>query len=70
MHQNGGALKSDLSKVIKHFFKTKKKKNGSFIEEDCEIRINDNIPSIFSNRQSKAQWKNKGFPRPEVHFGC
>ena len=26
MHQNGGALKFDLSKVIKHFFKTKKKK--------------------------------------------
>ena len=68
MHQNGGALKFDLSKVIKHFFETKKKKNESFMEE--EIRINDKIPSIFSNRQSQAQWRNKGSLRPEVHFGC
>ena len=68
MHQNGGALKFDLSKVIKHFFKTKK--NESFMEEDCDIRINDNMPSIFSNRQSQALWRNKGSLRPEVHFGC
>jgi len=72
MHQNGGALKFDLSKVIKHFLKKKKKKKKieSFMEEYCEIRINDNIPSIFSNRQSQAQWRNKGSLRPEVHFGC
>ena len=71
MHPNGGALKFDLSKVIKHFFETKKKKKiESFMEEDCEIRIDDNIPSIFSDRQSQAQWRNKGSLRPEVHFGC
>ena len=29
------------------------------MEEDCEIRIDDKIPSIFSNRQSQAQWRNK-----------
>ena len=39
--------------------KNKKNKIESFTEEDCEI-INDNIPSIFSNRQSQAQWRNKG----------
>ena len=70
MHQNGGALKFDLSKVIKHFFETKKKKIESFMEEDCEIRIDDNIPSIFSDRQSQAERRNKGSLRPEVHFGC
>ena len=70
MHQNGGALKFDLSKVIKHFFETEKKKIESFMEEDCEIRIDDNIPSIFSDRQSQAQWRNKGSLRPEFHFGC
>ena len=69
MHQNGGALKFDLSKVIKHFFETKKKIE-SFMEEDCEIRIDNNIPSIFSDRQSQAQWRNKGSLRPELHFGC
>ena len=69
MLQNGGALKFDLSKVKKHFSRPKKK-NERFMEEDCEIRIDDNIPSIFSNRQSQAQWGNKGSLRPEVHFGC
>ena len=48
MLQNGGALKFDLSKVKKHFSRPKKK-NERFMEEDCEIRIDDNIPSIFSD---------------------
>ena len=53
MHQNGGALKSIESH--KTFFQDqKKKKIESFMEEHCEIRINDNIPSTFSNRQSQA----------------
>ena len=42
MHPNGGALKFDLSKVIKHFCETKKKKFESFTEEDCKIRSDDN----------------------------